>query len=192
VPPPWLFFLALSYHAFSSIFLLASVRRRIPPARMSPGRPGLLDKTPGRCERCDYDLAGLPTDAPCPECGARHATRTRPRLLMVHPFRLRQWRFTLIGLVAAIVLPWPMAYWPLILAYRSEGFTLAQALHCIPIRELRPDGPGPGAQTWPFMLTAAVSPLFIWLFPPHRTRTCLLILWAVGLLASVANTFLEH
>jgi uncharacterized membrane protein len=26
---------------------------------------------PGRCIACDYDLAGLPADATCPECGAR-------------------------------------------------------------------------------------------------------------------------
>lgn len=111
---------------------------------------------------------------------------------MVHPFRFRQWRFTLLGLCAAVVLPWPMAYWPLILAYRSEGFTLAQALHCIPIRELRPDGPGPGAQTWPFMVTVALSPLLIGLFPPRRTRRWLLILWLVGLIASIANAFGDH
>ncbi len=33
----------------------------------------------GRCQRCSYDLSGLPDSAPCPECGSAHPGAPRNR-----------------------------------------------------------------------------------------------------------------
>ncbi len=31
-------------------------------------------RRPGHCRKCGYDRSGLPTDAPCPECGLARAS----------------------------------------------------------------------------------------------------------------------
>src|SRR5262249_34849171 len=149
------FFLFLGYYISSCLALLVSVRKKV---RRAPRR---WPRAGGVCQLCEYDLAGLPAGAPCPECGVRFPTIARERLLVVHPVRLRQWWFTLIGLALGFLLPWPVAYVLLFPAYRAEGFSLEQALHCIPIRELGPNGQGPGLQMWPFMAAVAAAPLAI-------------------------------
>lgn len=56
------------------------------------------------CTQCQYDLAGLATGTPCPECGGQHRThrhpgtaRRRNRLLIA---------CTVVGIAATLLLAW--------------------------------------------------------------------------------------
>ncbi|CAG0975396.1 hypothetical protein PHYC_01472 [Phycisphaerales bacterium] len=181
---PWLFILVTGYSLASCLFLLASVRRRY-VSRATFWRGDEVAYSDGRCGRCRYDLSGLPYGAHCPECGASPLLQRR-RVLAVHPFRLRQWRFTLIGFVLALLVRQPLAYLHLRLAYHIEGFSLEQTLRAIPVRA-RNGIEGPGPEAWPFFAAVALAPLAIWFLAPRRLKSGITALWLVGLLAAIGT-----
>lgn len=102
--------------------LLADARRHAPDLVDYPGRPvpdrwreprffGLgpakpQAHEPDACAICDYDLAGLAPDMPCPECNAAAPmARARPRLLVVEPRTLRS------AHAGILLLAWSMFVW---------------------------------------------------------------------------------
>lgn len=102
--------------AFRLRRLIADAHLEAPVSVDYPGRPtpdqwrepsffGLGPATPNAnepntCAICTYDLAGLPMDAPCPECNAASAlAHARPAILATEPAAIRSARagFLLIG-----------------------------------------------------------------------------------------------
>jgi len=177
--PRFVYFVLLLtlYYLCSSIALLASIRRR----HRRPSAPA------GLCFKCRYELAGLRSGVPCPECGARDVVRQWPRILMVHPARMKQWVFTLIGVLMCTMLSWPLAFALLWIAYQVEGFSATQAMHCIPLRELGPHDSALVNEVVPFLVSVAAAPLLILMMPARMVRRSIVGLWFLGIVGSAVQ-----
>lgn len=111
------------------------------------------------------------------------------RALIVHPFRMRQWRTTLIWFIATAVVSYPLAYVVLLFSYHASGFSFSRAVAAIPQREFSSNGPAP--QTWPLLLAAAILPLEAGVLPPRRLRVGILVFVLTGLVAMVLSVYFE-
>jgi hypothetical protein len=89
----------------------------------------------GRCGPCKYDLVGLPEDARCPECGSSERELTRETFRWaIRRQRYIRWIPSLAAAITCLAGSWYISNVLLIQEYLREGFTMAQAVHVIPIR----------------------------------------------------------
>lgn len=125
---------------------------------LSESGPKVGGRPTGRCGACRYDLSGLATSSPCPECGSmvREVKGATPT---ANPQRQTRWVPTFLLFLTTLVFSYPLAKGVLVVSYRYDHFSVTAALRSMETRELSDHGPGVGGVLLPFLVAVALSPL---------------------------------
>jgi hypothetical protein len=146
--------------------------------------PPLAGKATGRCDKCQYELAGLPQDAPCPECGSMER-EVKGAQATIDPARRARWLPTLGVFLVVLFFQYQLAQGVLILSYLRDHFSTASALTAMRMRELNVDGAGPMGVLLPLGAVISFTPLTALCRSNKRAMRWLVGLWGAGAAATV-------